>query len=223
MPKLSIIKETKHWLAINKQAGLIVERNPFETPTIETLVTEYLSQQYRNPYVGIAHRLDRVTSGVLLIAKKKSALRKLNEQFRERSVQKIYFAIVENKPLQEEAILVDWLLKDQKNKRAIIYEKSVEGSGKVELKYRIVEQLSAGYLLEVKPKTGKFHQIRVQLSNIGCPILGDEKYGAQQTYFNRAIALHAQQLSFNDPSTNERITLIADFPKNNVWKNRLYG
>lgn len=218
MPKLSIIKETKHWLAINKPAGLIVERSPFETPTIETLVEEYLSQQYRNPYIGIVHRLDRVTSGVLIFAKKKSALRKLNEQFRERSVQKTYFAIVENTPPQKKAVLKHWLEKDQKNKRAIIHEKQVKNSSEVELTYKIKEKLRSGYLLEIIPKSGKFHQIRAQFSAINCPILGDEKYGAKQTYLNKAIALHARQLSFNDTPTNEDITLIADFPDNNTWK-----
>ncbi|MEM8526477.1 MAG: RNA pseudouridine synthase [Bacteroidota bacterium] len=218
MPKLDIIKETKHWLAINKQAGLIVERSPYETPTIETLVEEYLSQQYRNPYIGIVHRLDRVTSGVLIVAKKKSVLRKLNEQFRERSVQKIYFAIVENEPAQQEATLKHWLEKDQKNKRAIIHEEQVGNSSEVELTYQVKEKLELGYLLEIKPKTGKFHQIRAQLAAIGCPILGDEKYGAKTNYINKAIALHARKLTIEDTSTEEKIELIADFPDDTFWK-----
>jgi len=220
MPKLSIIKESKHWLAINKPAGLIVEHSPFETPTIETLVYDYLSQQYRNPYIGIVHRLDRVTSGVLIIAKKKSALRKLNEQFRERIVQKTYFAIAENKPSEVEATLKHWLVKDQKNKRALIYEKQVENSSEVELNYRVVGKMEAGYLLEIIPKTGKFHQIRAQLAAINCPILGDEKYGSTQTYLDRIIALHAQQLTFNDTSTGEVTFISADFPKNDYWKRK---
>lgn len=218
MPKLAIIKETKHWLVINKQAGLIVEHNPYETPTIETLVEDYLSQQYRNPYIGIVHRLDRVTSGVLIMAKKKSALRKLNEQFRERRVQKTYFAIVENEPPQKTATLKNWLEKDQKNKRAIIHGKQVKNSSDVELTYKIVEKLQSGYLLEIIPSTGKFHQIRAQLAAIGCPILGDEKYGAKQKYLEKSIALHARQLTFNDTSTNERITIIANYPNADYWK-----
>jgi len=220
MPELAIIKETKHWLAINKQAGLIVERNPYETPTIETLVEDYLSQQYRNPYIGIVHRLDRVTSGVLIMAKKKSALRKLNEQFRERRVQKTSFTIVENEPPQKTATFKNWLEKDQKNKRAIIHGKQVKNSSEVELTYKTVEKLPSGYLLEVIPKTGKFHQIRAQLAAVGCPILGDKKYGGKLEYFDKAIALHARQLVFNDTSSEEQIKLIADFPDNNFWKKK---
>ncbi|MEL6717227.1 MAG: RNA pseudouridine synthase, partial [Bacteroidota bacterium] len=210
MPKLSIIKETKHWLAVNKQAGLIVERNPYETPTIETLVYDYLSQQYRNPYIGIVHRLDRVTSGVLIIAKKKSALRKLNQQFQERTVQKTYYAIVENKPQQTDAALRHWLLKDQKNKCAIIYKEQVAKSAEVALTYKVIRKLKAGFLLEVIPQTGKFHQIRAQLAAIGSPILGDEKYGAKSSYFEKEVALHAQQLVINDTTTNEYIRLVPE-------------
>ena len=209
--QLHILFENSHYLAIDKPAGLIVESSPFEKPTIESLVFEYLSQQYRNPYVGIVHRLDRVTSGILLIAKKRSALRHLNEQFRNRTIQKTYLAIVNSKPESAESLLTHWLIKDQKNKKALISDQSVQKAARVELTYHLLKAIEAGYLLKIIPKTGKFHQIRAQLSAIGCPIIGDEKYGSSIPYRHQAIALHAYSLQFVDPKTKEPNFLKAEF------------
>ncbi len=207
---LSILKETKHWLAINKRAGLITERSPYESPTVEDLVWDYLLESKPKPYLGIVHRLDRVTSGVLLLAKKKSVLKLLNAQFSERIVQKTYLALVEKKPPQSQARLVHWLEKDQLNKRAIIHFSPNGKSSECSLRYRVLEEKEQGVLLEIQPKTGKFHQIRAQLSAIGCPIVGDEKYGSSIPYPDRKIALHAWKLRFQDTLTNELEEIVAE-------------
>lgn len=218
---LTIIKETKHWLLLNKSAGMVVEKNPYEETSVEGLVYEYLAEQYRNPYVGIVHRLDRVTSGALLIAKRKSALRRLNEQFRQQQVQKTYVAIVSNTPPQTHAYLKHYLIKNQKEKRSEIYEQPVEGGKLVALKYELLKESDDLSLLRIYPETGKFHQIRAQLAAIDCPIVGDKKYGSTYSYVDRKIALHAERLRFE--YTQNGLVKIedyrADLPDDELWSN----
>jgi 23S rRNA pseudouridine1911/1915/1917 synthase len=205
-----IIIETPHWLTVNKPAGMIVERNPWEA-SVESVVLEYLHTQSnaKNPFLGIVHRLDRVTSGVLLMAKKRSALKELNRQFAERQVKKTYLAMVEKAPPAATGELIHWLVKDQLNKRALIFETPGENAVECRLVYRLLESVEKGRLLEIEPQTGKFHQIRAQLAAIGCPIVGDEKYGAAKPYRPKAIALHAWKLQFLDPVSRERVEVVA--------------
>ncbi len=213
---LPIIHENSHWLAINKPAGIIVEENPWEH-SIQGFVLAYLSKSIKTPFLGIVHRLDRVTSGALILAKKKSALKKLNEQFRLRKVRKTYLAILESGSLEEKGNLSHWLQKDQKNKKARVFSKKVENAFKVHLSYKVLAKNSEFLVLEIKPQTGKFHQIRAQLSAIGHPILGDEKYGSEKKYSKNSIALHAWKLSFNDPVTDTIVEIKAPLPDNAYW------
>ena len=216
--EIKIIAETTHYLVLNKQAGLIVEKNPYEFPTVEDLVYQYLEEKQKKVILGIVHRLDRVTSGVLIMAKKKSALRHLNQQFAERKVRKTYLAITASPPKERKGTLIHWLEKDQKNKRAIIHEKPKKNAVQCQLNYEIVASTSSKTLLTIQPTTGKFHQIRAQLAYIGCPIIGDQKYGATNAYFNRAIALHAHQLTFIDPLTETMKVAKAPTPDNEWWQ-----
>lgn len=216
--KETILLETKSLLAINKPSGLIVEQSRFEYPTIEDLAMEYLTKQRKQPYVGIIHRLDRVTSGVLLLAKKKSVLKNLNEQFRNKQVQKQYLAIVEDLPTPQDGILQHWLEKDQKNKRAIIHAAEHPKAVYCELTYRVVAEKQLGYLLQLTPKTGRFHQIRAQLAFIGCPIVGDIKYGSRFNEIDRCIALHAQAIQFQLPNQEKKIEIQAAPPSNDYWQ-----
>ena len=195
-----IIKETPQYLAIQKPSGLIVEKNPYESPTIEDMALEYLQSSKPSAYLGIIHRLDRVTSGVLLLAKKKSALKAFNELFSRRQIQKKYLALVEKAPPKSRGKLIHWLEKDLKNKKAIVYNQAHKKAVKCELQYRLLERNVYGYMVEIKPKTGKFHQIRAQFAAIGCPIVGDEKYGAKfnSDFGKKSIALHACKLRFRN-------------------------
>lgn len=211
MQTLNIIAETKQWLAIDKPSGLLVEKNPFETS-----VEEILNEKY--PFVGIVHRLDRVTSGILLIAKKKSSLKLLNQQFSNRTVQKTYLAWVENKPHKTQATLQHFLKKDQKNKRAIVSNKAQKDFVKVSLQYQIIQEQNENYLLEIKPHQGKFHQIRAQLAFAGFPILNDLKYiEPNNTQHIKKIALQAYRLQFICPTSQEKIDL--QLKKNNFKQN----
>lgn len=216
-PKLTILFENKHWLAVNKIPKLSVERSPYLEATIESLVFDHLSQSYKNPYVGIIHRLDRVTTGVLLFAKRKSTLRKINEQFRNRVVSKTYLAIVEKAPRKPQDTLVNILWKDRASKKGIVVKNKIKGSAECTLSYELLGKNPFGYLLKVKPITGKFHQIRVQLSHIGCPILGDEKYGATKHVSPNAVALHAWKLSLTNPTTETPITIEAPVNDKEWW------
>mgnify|MGYP001271240050 CR=1 FL=1 len=211
---LSILHETPRWLAVNKSAGIAVERSPYGYPSVEDEVRDYISQHHRNPYVGIVHRLDRPVSGVLLLAKKPSALKALHEVFRERKVRKFYFALVEKEPPSPKGQLRHWLFKDLKNKRAVLYDQPAKNALECRLDYRVVEPVEGLWKVEVELFTGKYHQIRAQLAAIGCPVAGDEKYGATLPWQANAIALHAHKLIWNDPYSGAPITVEApwDFP-----------
>ena len=211
--KISIIKETPGWLAVNKPAGIQVERNPFG-PSVESLAYAHLAKKKRNPYVGIVHRLDRVTTGVVLVAKKKGALKELNEQFRLRKVRKTYLAMVDKAPPQAEATLTHWLEKDQQEKRAQVVDTASGQGSECTLSYRQLWVDDNGRaLLEVSPITGKYHQIRAQLAAIGCPIVGDLHYGAAEAYQPNQIMLHAWKLAFFDPAKKRQVEVEAAAPE----------
>ncbi len=208
-----IIKETPKWIAVNKPAGLIVERSPFESITVESLLWNYLGKKVKKPYVGVIHRLDRVTSGVLLFAKKKQTLKAINAQFQHRKIRKVYLALLEKRPPQDRGDLKHYLVKDQQNKKAIIHDHEVANSQSCTLRYRFLKSTDQGFLVEVLPFTGRFHQIRAQMAAIGCPIVGDEKYGASTFFGGKAIGLHAWKLTFFDPQDQQPVLLEskADF------------
>ncbi len=208
---LPILYESNWLLAVDKPAGIVVEKSPHHA-SVEAWAETYIAQQTKKPFVGIIHRLDRPVSGVLLLAKKKAALKNLNEQFRLRSIQKIYQALVEKEPPVLTGELVHWLKKDVKNKKAIVYESPVNQADKCHLKYQFKEKVGAYFLLEIELHTGKFHQIRAQLAAIGCPIVGDKKYNATAPYQQDAIALHASRLSFQEPLTQQLVTVVAPSP-----------
>jgi 23S rRNA pseudouridine1911/1915/1917 synthase len=212
------IAETSAWIAVNKPFGTSVEKTLGANDTIEDQVLDYLYNYTSMPFVGVVHRLDRVTSGILLMAKKKSALRKLNVQFAQRQVKKTYLAMVEGIPTQSEALLAQWLYKDQKEKKAIIFNEPGENRDACKLQYRVVLQEKDKALLEVELLTGKFHQIRAQLAAQGTPIIGDQKYGATKIqYAEMGIALHAYSLEFMDLIDQSPIRLNAQLPLHPVW------
>jgi len=218
MPKLEVIYENNDYLVVNKAAGLISEKNPYEAVTVETQVLNHLLKSKRKPYIGIIHRLDRVTSGVLILAKKKSVLVEFNYMFSSRKVQKTYLAIVKNKPAKNKGNLVNFLVKNNKEKRANIVQSKSKDSLNCSLSYEVIGKNDFGYLLEVKPKTGRFHQIRAQLANIDLPIIGDEKYGSDQKYLPLSICLHAWKLTYEVSGSKEPKTFEAPLPNDDFWR-----
>jgi 23S rRNA pseudouridine1911/1915/1917 synthase len=218
MPKLEVIHENKDYIVVNKAAGLISEKSPYEAVTVETQVFNHLLKNKRKPYIGIIHRLDRVTSGVLILAKKKSILVEFNTLFSSRKVRKSYIAIVKNKPVKTKGNLVNFLVKNTLEKRADIVPTKSKDSLNCSLSYEVIGKNEFGYLLEVKPKTGRFHQIRAQLANLGLPIIGDEKYGSNQKYLPLSICLHAWRISYQNSRSKETQTFEAPLPNNDFWK-----
>lgn len=204
-----ILFEDKDLIVINKPSGWITEKNPFEK-SAESWVFDYLHKPNKKaPYLGVVHRLDKVTSGVLLFAKKKSILKGIQEQFANRSIQKTYWAWVEGVPKNNKMELINFISVNRKEKKAEIVAQQTKEAKNCSLKYEIIETKTQSALLEIKPKTGRFHQIRAQLAHIHHPIIGDYKYQNKDQYTG-SIKLHAQKLVFIHPKTEKQIAIIAD-------------
>ena len=167
-------------------------------------------------FLGTIHRLDRPTSGIVLFAKTSKSLSRMNQLFKNKKVQKTYFAVTEDMPNKEKGVIISLLKKNQKQNKSYITK--LDDGKKSELEYELIEKLQNYFLIKVKPKTGRHHQIRVQLSSIGCKIKGDVKYGAKRANKDKSICLHSYSISFVHPVKNELINLKCDFPKNDIWK-----
>lgn len=219
MAQLPVLFESNQLLVVNKPAGLITERSPYEKTTVESLAFDHLSSIKKKPYLGLAHRLDRVTSGVLLFTKNKSTLVTLNDAFSRRDVRKTYFAITDSRPPEAKGTCDNYLLTDTKTKSAKVVSKETLGAKRAQLRYQILEESQGKFLLKIEPKTGRFHQIRAQLAHIGCPIIGDQKYGSNLPYAENSIALHAGQLVLQQPiNENTPTTFTAPFPSTKLWE-----
>lgn len=219
--KEGVLFESNQLLVVDKPAGIITENNPFEANNLEANYNAYLKQKINDPYLGVVHRLDRVTSGVVIFAKKRGTLKTLNRWFEERQIQKTYWAITAKAPEKTNDTLTNYLLTDSKSKKALVVTPKVKGAKKAELSFKVLSFVNDHYLLEIKPKTGRFHQIRAQLSHIGCPIIGDEKYGSTVPYQKLQIALHARSIELPESINGSPFTFEAPSPANDFWKTPL--
>ncbi|WP_340074104.1 RluA family pseudouridine synthase [Leptobacterium sp. I13] len=217
---LHILYEDNHLIIINKRTGDIVQGDKTGDMPLSEIVKEYIKKKCAKPgnvYLGIAHRLDRPTSGVVVFAKTSKALSRLNKLFKERETKKTYWAVVKNKPEKETATLTHWLKKNPKNNTSRAFPKEVPDSKKAIMNYRIVKKLDTYFLLEVDLHTGRHHQIRTQLASIGSPIKGDLKYGFDRSNKNGGIHLHARKLEFIHPVKKENMIVVAPPPSDPVW------
>lgn len=220
LDNLEVLFEDNHLLAVNKKPGDIVQGDKTGDEPLSEVVKRYIKSKYHKPgevFLGTIHRIDRPVSGVVLFARTSKALERMNEQFREREVQKVYWAVVKNTPPNEKATLVNYLIKDEAKNKSRAYDEPRNGALKSELEYTIVKKADRYSLLEINPLTGRHHQIRVQLSKIGCPIKGDLKYGFDRSNPDGSIHLHARKLIFNHPVTKEPITIVAPPPDEVLW------
>lgn len=223
---LQVLYEDNHLIVVNKKVGDIVQGDKTGDEPLSEVVKQYLKEKYNKPgnvYLGVVHRLDRPTSGIVLFAKTSKALPRLNKLFADGKTKKTYWAIVKNAPPKEHDTLIHWMVRNPKQNKSYAHEKEVLDSKKAILDYRLIKKLDSYYLLEIDLKTGRHHQIRAQLSTIGCWIKGDLKYGADRSNKDGGIHLHARYLELEHPVKKETITLVAPPPQDPIWNACLNG
>lgn len=217
---LQVLYEDNHIIIINKRVGDIVQGDKTGDKPLSDVVKEYIKEKYNKPgnvYLGTVHRLDRPTSGVVIFAKTSKALPRLNQLFVSKDINKTYWAVVKSEPSKPEDTLTNWLKKNPKNNKSKAYIKEVTDSKKAVLHYKTLKKLDNYFLLEIELETGRHHQIRCQLSNIGYPIKGDLKYGFDRSNKDAGIHLHARQIQFIHPVSNKEINIMAPLPKDAIW------
>lgn len=217
---MKVIYEDNHVIIVSKSSGEIVQGDKTgDTPLSET-VKDYIKETCGKPgnvFLGVVHRLDRPVSGVVLFARTSKALSRLSEMFRTRAVHKTYWAIVTAPPKQPAGTLTHWMTRDEKTNKARAYDREVPGSKQAILDYRLIASSDRYWLLEVELHTGRHHQIRCQLSKMGCPIKGDLKYGAARSNPDGSISLHARRLRFEHPVSKKDIDVTAPVPEDKLW------
>ena len=221
MNLIEVLYEDNHIIAVNKRPSDIVQGDKTGDTPLSDFVKKYLKEKYNKPgevFVGTVHRIDRPVSGIVLFAKTSKALSRLNAMFQTKEIQKTYWAVVKQKPKNVSGKLIHYLKKNEAKNMSKAYQKETPGALRSELDYEMICSLDNYQLLEVKPLTGRHHQIRVQLSTIGCPIKGDLKYGFDRSNPDGGIHLHARKLVFIHPVSKEITTIIAPVPEDVIWK-----
>lgn len=217
---LQVIYEDNHIIVVNKRAGDIVQGDKTGDRPLSEVVKEYIKDKYNKPgnvYLGVVHRLDRVTSGAVIFARTDKALTRLNKMLVNHEIKKTYWAIVESKAMKKSDTLVHYLQRNPTKNKSFAYDKLVPDSKKAILHYQVIKVLDKYSLLEINLETGRHHQIRSQLSKISFPIKGDVKYGFKRANKDLSINLHARSLEFMHPIKKEVIKLEAEVPNDNLW------
>lgn len=218
---LIVLFEDNHIIAVNKRVGDIVQGDKTGDNPLSEIAKSFLKKKYKKPnnvFLGVIHRIDRPTSGVVIFAKTSKSLKRLNNMIKNSEVEKLYWAITKNKPEKTNGTLVHWLKKNSRNNKSTHFKNETENSKKAILHYKVINELKNYYLLEVILETGRHHQIRTQLSAIGCPIKGDLKYGYERSNKDGGICLHAKKISFLHPVTKKKILISAPIFEHDIWK-----
>lgn len=218
---LQVIFEDNHLIAVNKRVGDIVQGDKTGDNPLSEVVKEYIKFKYNKPgdvFLGVVHRIDRPVSGVVLFARTSKALSRLNEMFRTRAVQKTYWAVVKNPPPQKEGECIHWLYKVQKQNKSYVSAKKRPDAKEGRLRFKLLASADNYYLLQIEPETGRHHQIRVQLAEMGCAIKGDLKYGFDRSNPDGGIHLHARELKLIHPVAKTELILKAPVPEDTLWQ-----
>ncbi len=217
-----IVYEDNHLLVINKKVGQLVQGDKTGDDSLLELIKNFIKKRDDKPgnvFLGLVHRIDRPTSGLVIYAKTSKALSRLTQMVKNREIKKTYWAVVTKEMIPQSQRLIHFLKKNEKNNKAIVFSKATEGAKEAILTYHIIKNLDNYFLLEIDLETGRHHQIRAQLSKIGAPIKGDLKYGAARSNPDGGINLHARKLEFIHPVTKENIEITAPVPQNDaVWR-----
>ena len=217
---LQVLFEDNHIIAINKRCGDIVQGDKTGDKPLSEIVKSFLKNKYSKPgnvYLGIPHRLDRPTSGVVMFAKTSKSLSRLNKIFKDGKVQKYYWAVTKNNPEKQEDTLIHWLRKNEKTNKSTYFKKETVKAKKAVLHYRVLKKLERYFIIEIELVTGRHHQIRCQLSAIGCPVRGDLKYGYDRSNNDGGIDLHAKKIIFEHPINGKKIIIDAPVRDTKIW------
>lgn len=217
---LEVLYEDNHLIVINKRPSEIVQGDKTGDTPLSDKVKQYIKEKYDKPgeaYLGVAHRIDRPVSGVVVFARTSKALARINEMFRDKEIKKTYWAVVKNKPASESGHLVHYLIKNEQKNMSRAYDKETNNALKAELDYKVIYSSDNYHLLEINPLTGRHHQIRVQLAAIGSPIKGDFKYGFKRGNEDASIHLHARKAEFIHPVSKLPISIVANPPDEVLW------
>lgn len=215
-----VLYEDNHLIAVLKYAGEIVQGDKTGDQPLSAYVAEFLKAKYEKPgdaFIGVIHRIDRPVSGLVLLAKTSKGLSRMNELFRDKKVQKTYWALVEGVPQLQEGKIEGYLFKNEKLNKSFFSETPRVNALASSLSYKLIRKFDRYSLLEIDPLTGRHHQIRVMLSNMGNPIKGDVKYGARRANSDQSICLHARALVFTHPIKQEAIRIEAPLPETKAW------
>lgn len=214
--------EDNHIIIVSKRSGEIVQGDKTGDEPLSETVKQYIKEKYHKPgnvFLGVVHRLDRPVWGLVVFAKTSKALTRLNKMFKEGQVHKTYWAITKNAPPAEEGVLTDWLVRNERQNKSYAHSQEVPNAKKAVLKYRVIAHSDRYHLIEVNLLTGRHHQIRCQLANMGCAIKGDLKYGAPRSNPDGSISLLARRITFVHPVSKENIVVEAPLPPNDkLWE-----
>jgi 23S rRNA pseudouridine1911/1915/1917 synthase len=217
---VKVVYEDNHIIIVFKEAGEIVQGDKTGDEPLSEKVKLYIKQKYQKPgnvFLGVVHRLDRPVAGLVVFARTSKALSRLNEMFRKGEVHKTYWAITKNTPQQPEALLENWLVRNEKQNKSYAYDHEVAGSKLAKLTYKIIGRSDNYTLIEVHLLTGRHHQIRCQLAHIGCPIRGDMKYGAKRSNPDGSISLLARHIEFVHPVSKQNLSIDSPLPSDALW------
>ncbi len=218
---LQVLFEDNHVIVINKRVGDIVQGDKTGDKPLSEVIKEYIADKYNKPgkvFLGVVHRLDRPTSGIVIFARTSKALERLNKMLREKTIKKTYWAVVKNPPQNSNDTLINYLKKNPKNNKSTAYTKEIKDSKKAILHYKTIHKIDNYTLLEIDLETGRHHQIRCQLASIGSPIKGDLKYGFNRSNKNGGIHLHSRKIEFIHPVKKEIVSFSAPVPNDVVWE-----
>lgn len=219
---MQVLYEDNHIIVVYKESGEIVQGDKTGDKPLSETIKAWIKEKYAKPgnvFLGVVHRLDRPVSGLVVFAKTSKALSRLNDMFRKGEVKKTYWAMVQTPPAEPEGTLTNWLVRNEKQNKSYAYDHEVPNAKKAILKYKTVGQTEHYTLLEVNLLTGRHHQIRCQLSAIGCPIKGDLKYGARRSNPDGSISLLSRTVEFIHPVSKKNISVVSPLPAEKVWDN----
>ena len=218
---LQILFEDNHLIIVNKHSGDIVQSDKTGDKPLVDKVKDYIKEKYQKAgeaFLGIPHRIDRPTTGIVIFCRNSRSLERINQMFKEKAIKKTYWAIVKNKPPFDSGKLVHFMKRNEQQNKSYASELEKPGAQRAELDYKIIARSDRYFLLEIDLQTGRHHQIRAQLSKIGSPIKGDLKYGYERSNEDGSISLHARKVEFIHPSKKEPMFVIASVPEDKLWK-----